>query len=262
MYQNRKSPSTWSVAAGAAIALLCTSGLRAQNEGFEPPFAPNASNAIGDVGLRASYQGIDPTQGANQLLLTTINNISDGASSGGPSNQSGTNAAASTSLATFLGVSTGTLRDGPDNIAQEGSAFRIELTLQIGQIVTFDYQFITQEDFFVTPFQGDFAFITLTLGGALQQYTVIDSADNANANTPDPGVFSFTPAGGQKTFTYIVTTAGTYTLGIGVADAATTDIPSGLLVDNITVIPEPSTYALAFAGLGLLLGIQRMRRSA
>ena len=56
-----------------------------------------------------------------------------------------------------------------------------------------------------------------------------------------------------------ITTAGVYTLGIGVMDATTTDGPSALLLDNIAVIvPEPSTVGLGMAGAVLLIALRRV----
>jgi hypothetical protein len=55
---------------------------------------------------------------------------------------------------------------------------------------------------------------------------------------------------------------GTYTLGIGVADAQTADHASGLLIDDVQVVPEPSVVALAIAGAGLLIGARRRIKRA
>jgi hypothetical protein len=50
---------------------------------------------------------------------------------------------------------------------------------------------------------------------------------------------------------------GNYTLGIGVEDRLNADHASGLLIDNVQVVPEPSVIALAVAGAGLMLGVRR-----
>ena len=263
-----KAQSRYSIALTLAALLVGSSPLSAQ-EGFEAPFTVDASNAIGDVGVRGTYQGIAPTQGSNQLLLTTINNAnasSDPISGGAPSNQSGSNAVTITSIDSFLGIPSGTIRNGVgagSAAGTEGSAFKLTITLGVGEVLSFNYQFLTQEDVFVTAgYHRDFAFATLSLGGSLQNYTVLDTADNALITPPDQTPFPY--AADPGVFTFTATSAGTYTLGIGVVDATTTDIISGLLVDNIAVspIPEPSTYALLAGGGMLLLGWKRRRRAA
>ena len=70
----------------------------------------------------------------------------------------------------------------------------------------------------------------------------------------------------SKTFCLIspakttINTAGMYTLGIGVVDGTTTDVPSALLLDNIQLfeVPEPSTLALALVSAGLLFAARRL----
>ena len=61
------------------------------------------------------------------------------------------------------------------------------------------------------------------------------------------------------TVSITITSAATYTLGIAVMDATTTDNQSGLLVDNIVVtpVPEPTTVAFSIAGASLLMALRR-----
>ena len=263
-----KAQLSYSIALALAALVIGSSPVSAQ-ESFESPFTVDASNAIGDVGLRGTYQGIAPIQGSNQLLLTTINNANATSDpiSGAPANQSGTNAVIEPALTDFLGVPTGTLRNGTgtgSSAATEGSAFKLTITLGVGEILRFNYQFLTQEDETAPGYHRDFAFATLTRGGLLVDYSVLNTADLSDTPiTPDdPNPFFF--ASDPKIFSFTATTAGTYTLGIGVADATTRDIASALLVDNITIspIPEPSTYALLAGGGMLLLGWKRRRRVA
>ena len=266
-----KAQLSYSIALALAALVIGSSPISAQ-EGFEPPFTVDANNAIGDVGVRGTYQGLTPTQGSNQLLLTTINNASEGTGSGALSNQSGSNAVTAPSVESFLSVPTGTIRNGVGSGSAggtEGSAFKLTITLGVGDVLTFNYQFLTQEDVFLLDdpntaagYHRDFAFASLSLGGSLFSYEVLNTADDALISPPDQQPFPF--AADPDVFSFTATQAGTYTLGIGVADATTTDIASGLLVDNIAVapIPEPSTYALLAGGAFLLVGWRRRRASA
>jgi len=56
--------------------------------------------------------------------------------------------------------------------------------------------------------------------------------------------------------------AGTSSLSVSVANAGDTAVNSYSLVDITTVIPEPETYALMLAGLGLLGFLARRRRNS
>ncbi len=233
------------------LGLLAAGATRAATvEGFESTTL-NAANSIGDASIQTpSYFTINPTQLTHELLLTTI---LAPAHDPGP-NQSGNNAVSVTAVATFLGVTTASIRDGLV-AGQEGSAFQLSLgTLTAGTIISFDYDFLTND---AAPPDGhnDFAFITLT--------------GQSNAVVADelaPAQFATTGAGNPfllethyQTFTVSVPTTGVYALGIGVVDGTTTDTPSALLVDNISVnpVPEPSTLGLTFAGATLLAAVRR-----
>jgi hypothetical protein len=47
-----------------------------------------------------------------------------------------------------------------------------------------------------------------------------------------------------------------------VEDAQTADHASGLLIDNVQVVPEPSVFGLAIAGAALLAGVRRRIKRA
>lgn len=225
-------------------------------EGFESGSFNGSEAVIGDAGIRTSYFTINATEGTHQLLLTTINNTSDGPTY---SNQSGTNAATVTAVAGFLGVTTSSIRDGTAT-GQEGSAFTINLgTLNAGDTVTFNYDFLTDEDPSGTH-HNDFAFWELN-SGTINVFA--DTSSVLNPTNASNTVFALET--GYQTVTISITTTATYILGIGVMDATTTDNPSGVLIDNIQVtpVPEPTTIAFSIAGASLLVALRsRIKKSS
>jgi hypothetical protein len=248
--------STTRLSALLIAATLCL-GARASFatlvEGFESGLGAGEA-VVGDAGIQGNYFGIAAPQGSNQLLLTTINSTSGSPdANAGYTNQSGHNAVANSTLATFFGVSAGSIKNGT-HTGQEGSGFTINLgALSAGQTISFNYDFLTQE-----PNNGsgnpDFAFYTLTNQSGTTVITDVLSAQNS---TPGSG----NPFGSQTNYltkTISISVAGSYTLGIGVADAGSTandDAPSALLVDNIqtnAAVPEPTTIAFCIAGAALL----------
>jgi len=231
-------------------------------EGFESTTITQGTNAKGDASIQGSYFTINPTEGANQLLLTTIGSADTGA---GYASQSGSNAipvSGTTGLAAFLGVSTGTINNGIGASGTEGSAFKETFSFNAGDVMSFNYDFMSQE-----PTDGsgakDFAFVVLlNSSGQVVQYSVISNYTNATLGTANGN-----PFGGQtgyQTFQLSpIATSGNYTVGFGVVDtgnAATDTNPSALLIDNIqvTAVPEPTTIAFSLAG-GALLAALRSR---
>jgi hypothetical protein len=222
-------------------------------EGFESGSFSGSEATSGDVGIRGAYFTIAPTEGTKQMLLTTINNTSDSPQT----NQSGANAVSVTTIASFLGVTTGSIRDGTAT-GQEGSAFTINLgTLTAGTTITLNYDFLTNE---VQPgAHNDFAFWELNSG-------TIHVFSDTNSGLLHPTNASNTVFGletGYQTLTINIAATGTYTLGLAVMDATTTDVSSGLLVDNIQVnaVPEPTTFAFSIAGGALLVALRsRIKR--
>lgn len=248
-------------AAGLLLAASAGTSWATFVEGFESS-SLTASNSIGDASIQGVYFTINPDQLTKQLLLTTINNTagSDFPIGGGvPSNQSGNNAVANTTssggLANFFGItSAGIIRNGTTAVGQEGSGFLVNLgALNAGDVVSFRYDFLTQDN----SGQPDFGFVTLNNGTSTSYKGVFAQASNATTATTGAGN-PFNLETGYQTFSLTITTAGTYTLGIGIADATDKTIASGVLIDNILTVPEPSTLGLGMAGAVLLVALRRV----
>ncbi|WP_218081696.1 hypothetical protein [Anthocerotibacter panamensis] len=237
---------------GAALAVLaCQTGVQAAtftqpsppvaqstvvNPGFEGGFA--GWSTLGNTNIQTVAFGITPTQGSNQALLVNV---------GG--------AVTAASLESFLfGSANGTLTGLG---ATTGSAITQTFTANAGETLTFSWDFLTNE-FLQEPQSNDFAFITLN-GAVL-----------ATLDTFTPGFITPSAAGffdsdtGYSTRSFALATTGTYTLGFGVANRFDTLIRSGLLVDNVQVVPEPlSTMGLVFlGGWGAHLRLRRNKAKA
>lgn len=219
-------------------------------EGFEHGLTPGST--VGDASVQPSYFGINPTEGTHQLALSTINQLSD---RGYTPISGSTGAVSVVTIASFLGIPTGTIRDGLVT-GQEGSAFQLSLgMLNAGDVITFDYNFLTDE---VQPgAHNDFAFFTLGLPGN----TPVIADTFSSLLHPSTGQGNpFVLETGYQTFSITINIAGMYNLGFGVVDGTTTDVPSALLLDNIQLfqVPEPSILALALVGTGLLFAARRL----
>ncbi|MGD1702723.1 trypsin-like serine protease [Dapis sp. BLCC M229] len=157
----------------------------------------------------------------------------------------------------FLGLSPGNLGNFSGSFPFEGSAIKQTFLANAGDVLTFDFNFLTNEcTFFANECApedifNDFSFVSL-------------SGLDFLADTFSPFVESlttFVEETGYQSFSYEIPETGTYTLSFGVADAEDFAVFSGLLVDNVTLtasasIPEPTTtlglFATAFGAFSLL----------
>jgi hypothetical protein len=209
------------------------------NGGFENNF--NNWITTGDVSIQTSSFGSGTTEGSFQALLSTDNPASYVGFAGG--------------LEDFLGLSLGDLDPDINNFlfATKGSAIKQAFTANAGDILSFDWNFLTEDSFF-----PDYAFVVLNGLSTLADTSAATNLSNTVFNNET----------GFKTFTYTFASAGSYTLGIGIVDVVDTEGVSALLVDNVkltstvtpTPVPEPtsvlSVLAIAAFGVG-----SRLRRN-
>ena len=122
----------------------------------------------------------------------------------------------------------------------EGSGLQLSFVALAGTRLQFDWRLSTVD---FDPAQADRAFVLID-GGLLA------SLGSVAASTVT----------GQ--FSHTFTSAGTHALAIVVMDVATADRVSTLaLADfSVSVVPEPGSWALLLAGLGLA-GLRRMNRA-
>ncbi len=178
-----------------------------KNGGFETGFT--AWKTIGDTTIQTAEFGVVPTQGKFQALLTTgFGSVSD------------------TTLENFLGLNPGDIDGIGNGDATEGSALHKTIAVEAGDILSFDFNFLTNER---TPTNfNDFAFVSIASN------LLSELADTNSFFELSPTRFS--EETDYDNFTFEFSAAGTYRVGIGVVDSEDTAVDSGLLVDDFKVV--------------------------
>lgn len=232
----------------ALVAAASTTAQAQFSFGFESGLG--SVTTIGDDLLVTQNDfGAAVPQGSQALLLTTVSSVSDGASA------SGDDAATIAAAETFLGLDPFIL--AVDGALGDVSAMKLSLTVAVGDVVSFQYRFFSNA---VAGDGEDFAFYTFGLTG--ETPVVISFADALDASGFSESAYFGGETGIVTVTLPAATTAGTYTLGIGVTDKTDDAVGSGVMVDNIqvTAVPEPASAVLALGAAGLLLA--RRRRTA
>ncbi|TRT51371.1 MAG: PEP-CTERM sorting domain-containing protein [Microcystis aeruginosa Ma_QC_C_20070703_M131] len=227
--------------AGLLVATAETSHAAVVDGSFE---TGNLSNWIpsGQASVETSGFGVTPVNGNYQAVLQTCLFI--GACD---DSQSLTNA---NDLESFLDLSGNEL----SNLSVvEGSAIKQTITANAGDIFSFSWNFLTDEDATNVDY-SDFAFFTLN-------NTLYSLADIQSIFPVNPSFSHLKKETGYQTYTIPISVTGNYILGFGVVDVDKTGggnaaVNSALLVDNIKLtniakVPEPDTIF----GLLLTLGL-------
>ena len=169
---------------------------------------------IGDTSIENAEFGVDPTEGEFQALLT--NGFRD---SGG--------SVVDSDLEEFLNLTPGALDDLGNGDVMEGSAIKQTFRANAGDILTFDWNFLTNE---ATPeeFFNDFAFFSITDFPTELADTTFPSFIGTLAQ-------DFSEETTYQTSTIVIPESGTFTLSFGVVDVGDDVVDSALLVDNIQI---------------------------
>jgi hypothetical protein len=251
-----------------SVAFPTTAWAATLNGGFEDGF--KGWETIGDYRIETSAFGSGPVEGKAEAFLSTafqevvgidknFNPIIGGNAvpvtfiSGFPS------------LEEFLGLSTFLGDNSLDSIATanpiEGSAIKQTFTAEAGQTFLFSWNFLTNEsvaqaavDDFTYPDFNDFAFVSIQSDSSNQLFSLADTVSNfINSST------NFSSETEFNQFSYTIPTTGTYTVGIGVVDVGEATRISGLLIDNVETVPEPSSALVMLVGGALGTASIRMR---
>ena len=171
-------------------------------------------NTIGDTSIETEDLGIFPTDGTSQALITS------GASDSGGS-------VVDSDLEEFFDLPIGSLDGLTGGDATEGSAIKQTFTAEAGDVVSFDWNFLTNE---LTPNESfnDTGFVSVN------GFT-FELADTSANFSDAADVEGFSSQTGTETLTFSIATAGTYTIGFGAVDVGDSAVDSGLAIDNINI---------------------------
>lgn len=212
---------------------------------------------IGDVSIQIDF-AIGTSANPQALLTNASSLLQDDGSPAGAFNFSGNDPASAQfpgfNLQSFLGLAPGDLNSGflPPT---EGSALKQVFTAREGDILSFQFNFLTNDSaFFGNP--RDFALVALQSESSGDRSIVSLASSTGNLSNSST---IFQQETGWLTYTSTRLAAGNYTLGIGVIDVFGTDKTSAILIDNIllsrettTPIPEPTSLMLgALMALGV-----------
>ncbi|VEP17863.1 Peptidase domain protein (modular protein) [Hyella patelloides LEGE 07179] len=169
---------------------------------------------IGDTSIETEDFGTGPSEGAFQALLT------NGAGDSGGS-------VVDSDLEEFLNLAPGVLDGFGNGDVTEGSAIKQTFTANAGDILTFDWNFLTNE---ATPGDtfNDFAFFSINP-------LTIELADTTSFLFLETLAPDFSEETGYQTNSIAISESGTYTLSFGIVDVGDDAVDSALLVDNIQI---------------------------
>ncbi len=191
---------------------------------------------IGDTSIETREIGIAPTDGESQALIT--NGFSD---SGGSVEES--------DLSEFLDLTSGSLDALLEGDATEGSGIKQTFTALAGDILEFDYTFLTNEAtpsatyndsaFFALGNSVDNPFedpITNPVGNPVRNFA-LELDDTFDPTFSDKSVKGYSEATDTQTIRIAISEAGTYELGFGIVDLTDPVVDSGILIDDVKLIP-------------------------
>ena len=222
-------------------------------------FASNATAAVTNGGFAGnsltgwSFLGDVTTQSGGAFLTTaSLTNQDDFPEDAGTFNASGLSAydIALGGFEAFAGLNAGEL-DAPD-FAYEGSLLKQTFSVNAGDTLSFNWNMFSNEGGELSP-NPDYAFVAIN--GA---FIKLSSASSAVI----PSVpYDFSTGAGA--FNQTFANASSVTLAFGVVDLTDYGVTSALWLDNVKLVaapvPEPETYALLLAGLGLIGAVSRRR---
>ena len=191
----------WPFVAFVVLALAAPARAQLKNGGFESgDFSPWQID--GNASVVQSYRGITPQDGSDfEAVLTTA----------APADNDG-------DLEIFVGLAPGGLDARNNGDAIEGAGLRQEVDMFTGDTVTFDWNFLTDEQSPEPDGYNDFALAVVRRPNG--SVVVTELADTGDGDT------------GWRTFQFTATVAGSYQIAFAVVDVGDNGVTSSLLVDG------------------------------
>lgn len=125
-------------------------------------------------------------------------------------------------------------------------------TANAGEIVSFDWNFLTTADNVNSTFFNDYAFVTIVPVSSAGKPPV-KLADTFNAFHPSTSSL-FDMETGFQTYTFRVSQTSEYLIGVGIVDVNDATMASGIVVDNFTITPSsvPEPTSMIPLGIGIV----------
>lgn len=228
------------IALSAIVAATSTYGAVANGD-FEGGILLPGWNKIGKSLGETSAIGVTPTQGTFQGYINNTGNF----------------ASPIVPLVTFLDVPGSSIIALGQGSPTTGSAISQDLTVSAGDVLTFDWNFLTDEHNEGVAY-NDFAIFTIG------NTPYLLASRNSTFFTLD---LVMPPAGfdGQThwaTQNYTFPSSGTFKVAFAVFNVGDAGHDSVLLVDGVTVtpVPEPATISLFACGIATLFFMKRRKK--
>ncbi len=203
---------------------------------------------IGDTSIQNGNFGSGPTEGNFQALITTAGaGDKDSENPNLKTPFSEKYSVPADELVEFLGLSLNDLISicpscGEGKSPNEGSAIRGTFFANAGDMISFDFNFLTDEvcdeecaddeeleginGFF--PDVNDFAFVMINP-------VKLEGLADVYSSPLIPSLTAFLAEDGFSTFSFTVPNAGAYTIAVGVVDQGDDVVISGVLIDNFSL---------------------------